>query len=223
MSLSRDENAKLTHIQNLIGRDKMKGFVAALRNPAIGDRLSAFLQFLAAEGFTDEVVIAVALALADPAFDAANATLEEIKGIAYVLKGAVEAERTLDVASLKDMRARAAEQFVALEGRRANRMQRPQLLAHLAAKCGLSENAIESVLNELAELAIRETNAHDAFTIPDIGTVAKLVREERMGTNPQTGELIAIPRKTVVKFRLDGRLRHLCGDSDSSADPTPSS
>jgi hypothetical protein len=39
MSLSRDENSMLTHIQNLIGRDKMKGFVAALRNPAIGDRL----------------------------------------------------------------------------------------------------------------------------------------------------------------------------------------
>jgi hypothetical protein len=156
MSLSRDEDAMLTHIQNLIGGDKMKGFVAALRNPVIGDRLSAFLQFLAAEGFTDEVVIAVTLALADPAFDAANATLEEIKGIAYVLKGAVEAERTLDVASLKEIRARAAEQFATLEARRANRMQKPQLLAHLAAKSGLSENAIESVLNELAELAIQE-------------------------------------------------------------------
>ena len=179
------------------------------------------LQFLAAEGFTDEVVIAVVLALADPTFDAANATLEEIRGIAYVLKGAVEADRALDVASLKDMRARAAEQFVALEARRANRMQKPQLLAHLAAKFGLSENAIESFLNELAELAIRETNAYDAFTIPGIGTVAKFVREQRMGRNPQTGEPIPIPRKTIVKFQLDGRLRHLCGDS--SADPMPSS
>jgi DNA-binding protein HU-beta len=217
MSLSHDENAMLTHIQNLIGRGKMQGFVAALRNPAMGDRLSAVLEFLAAEGFTDEVVIAVVQALADPGFDAANATLEEIKGIAYVLKGAVEAERTLDVASLKDMRARAAEQFVALEARRANRMQKPQLLAHLATKSGLSANAIESVLNELAELAIRETNAHDAFTIPDIGTLVKFVREERMGRNPQTGEPVPIPRKTIVKFRLAGRLRHRCGDS--SADP----
>ena len=223
MSLSRDENAMLTRIQNLIGTDKMKGFVAALRDPGIGDRLSAVLQFLVAEGFTDEVVMAVVLALADPTFDAANATLQEIKGFTYILKGAVEADRALDVASLKDMRARAADQFATLEARRANRMQKPQLLAHLAARCGLSENAIESVLNELAELAIRETNAHDAFTIPDIGTVAKLVREERMGRNPQTGEPISIPRKTVVKFRLDGRLRHLCGDSDSSADPMPSS
>jgi DNA-binding protein HU-beta len=223
MSLSRDENAMLTNIQNLVGRDKMEGFVAALRNPAIGDRLSAVLQFLATEGFTDEVVIAVVQALADPAFDVANATLDEIKGIAYVLKGAVEAERTPDAASLKDMRVRAAEQFVALEARRANRMQKPQLLAHLATKCGLSENAIASVLNELAELAIRETNAHDAFTIPDIGRVAKFVREERMGRNPQTGEPIPLPRKTIVKFQLDARLRHLCGDSDSSADAMPSS
>jgi DNA-binding protein HU-beta len=100
-------------------------------------------------------------------------------------------------------------------------MQKPQLLAHPAAKFGLSENAIESFLNELAELAIRETNAYDAFTIPGIGTVAKFVREQRMGRNPQTGEPIPIPRKTIVKFQLDGRLRHLCGDS--SADPMPSS
>lgn len=90
MSLTGHESAMLAHIQKLIDRDKMEGFVAALRNPAIGDRLSAVLQFLAAEGFTDEVLIAVAVTLADPAFDAANATLDAIKGIAYVLKGAIE-------------------------------------------------------------------------------------------------------------------------------------
>jgi hypothetical protein len=169
MSLSRDENAMLTHIQNLIGGDKMKGFVAALRNPAIADRLSAFLQFLGAEGFTDEVVIAVVLAPADPAFDAANATLEEIKGIAYVLKGAVEAERTLDVASLKDMRARAAEQFAALEARRANRMQKPQLLAHLAAKSGLSAKERAHLITikfvQDTQLPLKEHNSEHPFPV----------------------------------------------------------
>jgi hypothetical protein len=99
----------------------MEAFVAALRNLAIGDRLSAALQFLAAEGFADEVVIAAVLVLVDPTFDAANATLKEIKGIANVLRRAVEADRELDVASLKDMRVRAAEEFTALEARRANR------------------------------------------------------------------------------------------------------
>ncbi len=66
----------------------MEAFVAAFRNLAIGDRLSAVLQFLAAEGFTDEVVIAAVPVLVDPTFDAANSTLNEIKGIANVLGGA---------------------------------------------------------------------------------------------------------------------------------------
>ena len=94
------------------------------------------------------------------------------------------------------------------------------VVAHLAAKCGLSENAIESALNELVELAIQETNAHDAFSIPGMGTMVKLVREERMGRNPQTGEPVLIPAKTVVKFRLDYQLKARCGDR--SAEPAGS-
>ena len=179
-----------------------------------------FLQFLAAESFSDDVVIAVVLALADPAFEAATATLEEIQGLAYLLKGAVEAERAVDPVALRGMRARAAEEFTALQAKREKRMQKPQLLAHLAAKCGTSENTVDTILIELSQLAIRETNAHDAFSIPGIGTLVKLVREERMGRNPQTGEPILILAKTVVRFRLESKLRSMCGDS--SADSVPS-
>jgi DNA-binding protein HU-beta len=215
MSLSGDENAMLAQIQELAGKDKTEAFVAALRNPAAGDRLSAVLQFLAAEAFPDEVIIALVFALADPAFCAADAELEAIQGIAYLLKTAVEGERALNPAELKEMRSRAAAEFSALEARRAARMNKVQLLAHLAAKCGISESVVESVLNELAELAIQETNAHDQFTIPGIGVMVKTTREERMGRNPQTGEPIPIPGKTVVKFRLHHRLKTMCGDREN--------
>jgi DNA-binding protein HU-beta len=218
MNLNDDESRMLTHVQNLVGKDITEAFIAAVSNPAAGDRLPSVLRFLAGEGFGDDVVIAAVWALADPAFVGANATLEGIQGVVYLLKGAVEAERALpNATALKEMRALAAEQFAAFQARRDKRMQKPQVLAHLAAKVSLSEKAVESVLNELIELAIQETNAHDTFDIPGIGTVVKLVREERMGRNPQTGEPISIPAKTVVKFRLETRLKTRCGDS--LADP----
>jgi DNA-binding protein HU-beta len=221
MSLKDDADGILTRIERLAGKEKTEAFVAAMRDPAAGDRLPAVLQFLADESFSDEVIIAVVLSLADPAFYAATATLEEIQGIAYLLKGAVEVEYAGDAVALQGMRPRAAEEFAALQAKREKRMQKQQLLAHMATKCGIPEKAVEAVLNELSELAVQETNAHDAFNIPGIGTLVKLVREERMGRNPQTGEPVPIPAKTVVKFRLESKLKSMCGDS--SADPLPSS
>ena len=38
--------------------------------------------------------------------------------------------------------------------------------------------------------------------VPGMGKAVKANRKARMGRNPQTGEAIKIPAKTVVKFRL---------------------
>jgi DNA-binding protein HU-beta len=38
--------------------------------------------------------------------------------------------------------------------------------------------------------------------IPGLGKAVKANRKARTGRNPQTGEPIKIPAKTVVKFRL---------------------
>jgi DNA-binding protein HU-beta len=48
-----------------------------------------------------------------------------------------------------------------------------------------------------AGLAVKETRSGGQFLIP-----GKANRKARMGRNPQTGEAIKIPAKTVVKFRL---------------------
>lgn len=53
---------------------------------------------------------------------------------------------------------------------------------------------------ELARLAAKE--AKKGFTIPDIGKLVVVKRKARMGRNPQTGEAIKIPAKTVLKFRI---------------------
>lgn len=81
-------------------------------------------------------------------------------------------------------------------------MTKSQVVAHLAEKVDLQKKAAAAVLEELVALATRECRNGGQFAIPGLGKAVKAHRKERMGRNPQTGEPIKIPAKTVVKFRL---------------------
>jgi len=81
-------------------------------------------------------------------------------------------------------------------------MTKGQLVTHLAEKCGLTKAAAAGVLGELAAIAKSETKKVGQFVLPDIGKAVKSARKARMGRNPQTGEAIKIPARTVVKFRV---------------------
>jgi DNA-binding protein HU-beta len=84
----------------------------------------------------------------------------------------------------------------------AKAMTKSQVVAHLAEKAGIQKKAAALVLEEIATLATKETKSSGQFTIPGLGKSVKAARKARMGRNPQTGEPIKIPAKTVVKFRL---------------------
>jgi DNA-binding protein HU-beta len=81
-------------------------------------------------------------------------------------------------------------------------MTKSQVVTHLAGKSGLQKKAVAELLAELVGLATKECKATGQFVIPGLGKAVKAHRKERMGRNPQTGEPIKIPAKTVVKFRL---------------------
>lgn len=81
-------------------------------------------------------------------------------------------------------------------------MTKSQVVAHLAGKAGLQKKAVAGLLEELVALATKETKTTGQFVIPGLGKAVKANRKARMGRNPQTGEPIKIPAKTVVKFRL---------------------
>jgi len=57
-------------------------------------------------------------------------------------------------------------------------------------------------MDNLADLAVKETKKNGEFTVPGIGKLVKSQRKARMGRNPATGQAIKIPAKTVVKFRV---------------------
>jgi len=82
----------------------------------------------------------------------------------------------------------------------ARPMSKAQIAAHIATKFEMTKKAGALVLEEIAKLAYRE--AKKGFTLPGIGKLVVVKRKERMGRNPQTGEPIKIPAKTVLKFRI---------------------
>jgi len=84
----------------------------------------------------------------------------------------------------------------------ATGMTKTQLVRHVAEKHELSNKQAAAILEHLAEVAIRETKKSGVFVLPGLGRLVKSNRKARMGRNPQTGEALKIPAKTVVKFRV---------------------
>jgi DNA-binding protein HU-beta len=81
-------------------------------------------------------------------------------------------------------------------------MTKTQVVTHIAEMASISKKESAGILEGLAELAVKETKRSGQFVIPGIGKLVKSHRKARKGRNPQTGEEIQIPAKTVVKFRV---------------------
>ena len=84
----------------------------------------------------------------------------------------------------------------------ATGMTKTQLVRHLAEKHELSNKQVAALMDYFAELAVKETKKNGLFVVPGLGRLVKSNRKARVGRNPQTGEAIKIPAKTVVKFRV---------------------
>ena len=84
----------------------------------------------------------------------------------------------------------------------ATGMTKTQFVRHLAEKHELSNKQVAALLDYIAEVAVKETKKNGVFVVPGIGRLVKSNRKARVGRNPQTGEAIKIPAKTVVKFRV---------------------
>jgi DNA-binding protein HU-beta len=81
-------------------------------------------------------------------------------------------------------------------------LTKTQLVSYLAEKFMMTKNASKEILDEVAKLAVSETKKTGSFTMPGIGKIVLSKRKARTGRNPQTGEPIKIPAKTVTKMRI---------------------
>jgi len=88
----------------------------------------------------------------------------------------------------------------------ANPMSKSKIVAHLAEKTSTEDKPISkkqaaAFLENLFDLAVKETRSAGKFVIPGLGRAVKAHRKARMGRNPATGEAIKIKAKTVVRLR----------------------
>ncbi len=81
-------------------------------------------------------------------------------------------------------------------------MTKSQLYRELAENVELPRKTVVAFMDELTNIAMKETKNVGVFTLPGFGKLRKVNRKARMGRNPQTGEAIKIPAKTVVRFRI---------------------
>ena len=82
----------------------------------------------------------------------------------------------------------------------AKALTKSQIMATLAESNEMTKKQVVAFMDSLVGLAYKE--AKNGFTIPGLGKLVLVNRQARMGRNPQTGEAIQIPAKTVLKFRI---------------------
>ena len=81
-----------------------------------------------------------------------------------------------------------------------NPMTKEELVAHFAKKFKVSKAATDRWFNELARVAARD--ARKGFKIPGVGKLVVVKRKARKGRNFRTGQLLKIPAKNVLQFRV---------------------
>jgi DNA-binding protein HU-beta len=79
-------------------------------------------------------------------------------------------------------------------------LTKAKTLETLAEETGLAKKDVAAVLAALADLAY--VQAPVGFTLPGLGKLVVQKRKKRKGRNPATGEVITIPAKKVLKFRI---------------------
>lgn len=79
-------------------------------------------------------------------------------------------------------------------------LTKTELISTLAENNGLAKKQVKKLLEDLANLAYKE--AKNSFTLPGLGKLVLVERKARMARNPKTGEMVQVPAKKVVKFKV---------------------
>jgi len=87
-------------------------------------------------------------------------------------------------------------------------MTKAELVEQMAKDANISKAAAGAALNSFtASVAKALKKRNGKVTLVGFGTFKKVYRKTRKGRNPQTGELIKIKGKNVVKFKTGKKLQ----------------
>lgn len=75
-----------------------------------------------------------------------------------------------------------------------------ELVKTISEETGVPKHQVQVVLDGLSNLAYR--HAKNGFKIPGLGKLVLVDRQARTARNPKTGELVQVPAKKALKFRI---------------------
>jgi len=85
-------------------------------------------------------------------------------------------------------------------------MKKKELVEVIVASTNLPKKDVILVIDTMTE-TVKKTVKKEPVEIPGLVKIEKKHRAARMGRNPQTGEAVKIPAKTVVKARVLKKLK----------------
>lgn len=77
-----------------------------------------------------------------------------------------------------------------------------EMLNRLAEATSLKKKDVSAVLDAQNELVAKSLKKEKKFKLPGLGIFAVRHRKARKARNPQTGAIINVKAKTVLKFRV---------------------
>ena len=86
-------------------------------------------------------------------------------------------------------------------------MNKTELIAEVAKKCGLSKKDAEKSVNATFDTIAEALCGDDKVQLVGFGSFETKKREARMGRNPRTKEVVEIPTTTVPVFKAGKALK----------------
>jgi len=80
-------------------------------------------------------------------------------------------------------------------------MNKADLVSKVAGKTGLTKKAAQDAMESMMEAVMTSVSKGDSVTLTGFGTFKASKRAARNGRNPQSGQVIKIPARTVPVFR----------------------
>jgi len=80
-------------------------------------------------------------------------------------------------------------------------MKKSELIAAVSATSKITKGDVEDVLDAFVQETRAALAEGDKVALPDFGTFSTKERAARAGRNPQTGQPLTVPAKTVVVFK----------------------
>jgi DNA-binding protein HU-beta len=101
------------------------------------------------------------------------------------------------------------------------RMTQAEVVRHFADKTGMKPADVKELFNKLNVLAAAEVEASGEFVVPGFGKLVKAERRARQGRNPATGQVVQIPARTALRFRVSKVLKAAALPGESTKTEIP--